>query len=143
MADTPRLIGIVDDEGSLRVALCRLCNVYGLHPRAFASAQLLFDAILDGSRFDCLILDVQMPGAGGLDILQWLQDHGYRIPAVMITGREDDQMRARSFVLGARAYLFKPVEADVLLRAVRDAIESPPDRSGVSPSSRAVSPPGL
>src|SRR5262249_41059566 len=59
-------IAIVDDEEHVRVALRRLCDAYGLHARTFASAQQLLDS-LDDALPHCLILDVQMPGLGGLD----------------------------------------------------------------------------
>jgi FixJ family two-component response regulator len=94
-----------------------------MQARAFPSAQLLFDALLDGNRVDCLILDVHMPEVSGLDVQAWLRDHDLQIPTIMITGREDAQMRARSLALGARAYLCKPMESDVLLRAIESAVD--------------------
>ena len=117
-----RLIGIVDDEASIRVALSRLCSAYGLNPHAYASAQQLFEDLRDGRRPDCLLLDVHMPGMGGLDVQEWLRARSFNIPTIMMTGREDKQLRARALALGASAYLFKPMDGDVLLRAINDAI---------------------
>lgn len=121
--DDSKLIGIVDDEASIRVALTRLCSAYGLIPHAYASAQQLFDDLREGGRVpDCLLLDVHMPGMCGLDVQEWLRARSIRIPTIMMTGREDNQLRARAFALGASAYLFKPVDGDVLLRAISDAM---------------------
>ena len=123
MADSRPLIAIVDDEESVRVALGRLCAAYGLYPRTFATAQQLFES-LDSGHPDCLVLDVQMPGVSGLDAQAWLRDHGINIPAIMITGRHDDGMRARSVAVGAFAFLCKPIDANVLLGAIDTAIRS-------------------
>ena len=118
-----RLIGIVDDEDSVRIALSRLCKAYGMEPCTFATPYQLFEALWNGPRPDCLILDVQMPGFNGLDAQAWLRDKGIGIPTIMITGREDEQMRARALSLGAHAYLCKPMDAQVLLGAIRNAID--------------------
>ena len=121
MTDRRPLIAIVDDEESVRVALRRLCNAYGLEARTFGSAQQLF-ASLDEYRPDCLVLDAEMPECGGLDAQAILRERGTSIPAVVITGRDDDTMRTRSLVAGACAYLYKPVDAEALLDAIRRAI---------------------
>jgi len=117
------VIAIVDDEESVRVALCRLCNAYGLDARSFASVQQLFDS-LPSRQPDCLVLDAHMPGIGGLDAQAWLREQGIRIPAVMITGRDDDSIQSRSQSIGAAACLCKPVDAEVLLGAIHDAIDA-------------------
>jgi FixJ family two-component response regulator len=126
----PLVIGILDDEQSVRVALSRLCKAHGLDPRAFASAQELYDALLSGTLPECLILDVQMPDGGALEVQTWLRARGLNIPAIMITGREDDETRARAHALGARAFFCKPMDGDVLLDAVQTAIAA-----GKSPQS--------
>ncbi len=119
--NTHPLIAIVDDEESVRVALRRLCNAYGLDARTFPSVQQLFES-LDRERPDCLVLDAHMPGFGGLDAQEWLREHGIGIPAVMITGRDNDEIQSRSHSAGASACLCKPVDAEVLLGAIRDAM---------------------
>ncbi len=125
MAGTVPLIAIVDDEESVRVALRRLCRASGLEARAFASAQQLFES-LEHARPDCLVLDVHMPGRNGLETQVWLREHGVHIPAIMITGRQDETMRSRSIAIGACAYLLKPVNAEVLLGAIDNAIRESP-----------------
>jgi len=121
MADTRPLIAIVDDEQSVRVALRRLCSAYGMTPHTFASAEELL-ASLDDLRPDCLILDAHMPGIGGLGAQAWLQERGITIPAVVITGRDDSELRDRSIAGGAFAYLCKPIDADILIGAIQRAV---------------------
>jgi FixJ family two-component response regulator len=126
MAGTRRSIAIVDDEDSVRIALSRLCGAYGWQSSVFASASHLYESLLGGHRPDCLIVDVQMPGFGGLDVQAWLRDHELRIPVILITGREDEQLRAHAIALGAHAYLGKPMDIGVLLGAIRNAIGTNP-----------------
>ena len=121
MPDTRLSIAVVDDEESVRVALRRLCMAYGLDAHAFASAEMLFDS-LDTRHYDCLILDAHMPGFGGLDAHTWLNMSGVRIPSVIITGRDDDEVRARSRAVGASACLCKPIDADLLFATIESAI---------------------
>lgn len=123
MPDTRLSIAVVDDEESVRVALRRLCMAYGIEAHTFATAELLFDS-LDTQRYDCLILDAHMPGFGGLDAQTWLNMSGVRIPSVIITGRDDDEVRARSRAVGASACLCKPIDADLLFATIDRAIAS-------------------
>ena len=123
MADTRPLIAIVDDEQSVRVALHRLCSAYGLKTRTFASAEEML-ASLDGLRPDCLVLDAHMPGIGGLGAQAWLRERGITIPAVVITGRDDPELRDRSIAGGAVAYLCKPIDADALIGAIERAVHA-------------------
>ena len=63
-----------------------------------------------------------MPGFGGLDAQPWLNMCGIRIPSVIITGRDDDEVRARSRAVGASACLCKPIDADVLFETIARAV---------------------
>jgi FixJ family two-component response regulator len=123
MPDTRLSIAVVDDEESVRVALRRLCTAYGLDAHTFATVEMLFDS-LDTRRYDCLILDAHMPGFGGLDAQTWLNMCGVRIPSVIITGRDDDEVRARSRAVGASACLCKPIDADLLFSTIERAVEA-------------------
>ncbi len=121
MPSAPPIVAIVDDEEPVRVALRRLCGASGLAPRTFSCAQQLFESLNDDVP-DCLILDAQMPGGGGVETHARLLERGIHIPVIMITGREDGELRAQSILAGARAYLCKPIDADLLLTAIRHAL---------------------
>jgi FixJ family two-component response regulator len=114
------MVAIVDDEEHVRVALRRLCAAWGLEARAFASAPELLES-LTATLPDCLVLDVHMPGVTGLDALAWMRARGTRIPAIVITGRDDEEVRIRATAVGAAAYLCKPIDPEVLLDAIADA----------------------
>ena len=125
MANTPLLVAIVDDDEAVRVSLRRLCSAYGHTPRTFASVRQLLDS-MEGRRPDCLILDAQMPELGAIEAQEQLRERGIDIPAIIITGRDDEELRARSLSSGATAFLCKPIDADVLMTAIDEAINRLP-----------------
>ena len=129
MADTRPLIAIVDDEHSVRVALHRLCSAYGMGTCTFASAEELL-AALEDRRPDCLVLDAHMPGIGGLAVQTSLRERGIDIPAVIITGRDDHELRTRFIAGGAFGYLCKPIDADALIGAIQHAIAAADTAAG-------------
>jgi len=131
MSRTRPLIAIVDDEASVRKALRRLCHASGMDAETFESAHHLLES-LRLRLPDCVILDVHMPGMGGLDASAQIAQRGLRVPSIMITGRDDAETRERSFALGARAYFCKPVDADLLLGAIAEAVARAPRAEGNS-----------
>jgi two-component system, LuxR family, response regulator FixJ len=116
------LIGIVDDDTSVRNALRRFCNVHKLRVHAFMSGQMLFDSILAGVVPDCLLLDFEMPDVSGIDVQTWLLKRQISIPVIMITGHEDERIKARSLALGAHDVLYKPLDLHRLLHTIKDAL---------------------
>ena len=115
------LVVIVDDDSSVREALAELISSAGYEPVCFASTrQLLDDHSLDGP--GCLILDVRMPGASGLDLQQQLAQNGNRKPIVFLTGHGDIPMTVQAMKAGAVDFLTKPVRDQTLLDAVVAAI---------------------
>jgi FixJ family two-component response regulator len=111
------LVVIVDDDSSVRDALVELIQSAGFRPIAFASTRELLDAdILD--RPGCLILDVRMPGASGLDLQQHLARNGNAKPIIFLTGHGDIPMTVQAMKAGAVDFLTKPVRDQTLLDAV-------------------------
>jgi FixJ family two-component response regulator len=116
------LIIIVDDDASVREALSELILSVGFQPVSFASTRELLDAdILD--RPGCLILDVRMPGASGLELQRHLAKGGNTKPIVFLTGHGDIQMTVQAMKAGAVDFLTKPVRDQTLLDAVTAAIQ--------------------
>jgi two-component system, LuxR family, response regulator FixJ len=70
----------------------------------------------------CLVLDLRMPGMGGLGLLRRLAESGARIPVIILTAHGDDDMRQRSLQAGATVFLEKPVRGPALLQAIRSAL---------------------
>jgi two-component system response regulator FixJ len=109
----------VDDDESIRRSLARLFRSVHLSAETFASAQ----SYLDREPYDgpsCLVLDVQMPGQGGLELQQQLADREAQI--VFLTGQGDIPMCADAMKAGAIDFLTKPVDEEDLLRAVHRAL---------------------
>jgi two-component system, LuxR family, response regulator FixJ len=117
----PDLISIVDDDESVRQALDALLRAAGLRVRSFASAEafLLSEAAPATS---CLILDLRLPGMTGLTLQHWLVRQQLRLPVIVLSGHGDDQSRARALSSGAVEFFSKPVDAEVLLRAVASVV---------------------
>jgi FixJ family two-component response regulator len=70
----------------------------------------------------CLILDVWLHGMIGVELLEYLAATGSTLPAVLITGRDDLQMRMRAMQAGAVAYLRKPLDGQEFLQALQEAL---------------------
>ena len=123
IANTDRpLVLIVDDDEEIRFALRELLLSVGLDACCFGSTQELLCADLP-ERPGCLILDVRMPGASGLDLQQQLVLNGNTRPIVFLTGHGDIAMTVQAMKAGAVDFLTKPVRDQALLDAVTAAIE--------------------
>ena len=117
-----RLISVVDDEESVREAMRSLLRSAGYRVRVFGSAENLFDSGALGETA-CLILDVRMPGTGGLELQEQLNRGGSRIPIIFITAHADDPTEMRARAAGAVGMLRKPFAANDMLRAVETALK--------------------
>ncbi|MGY4496932.1 FixJ family two-component response regulator [Bradyrhizobium sp. GM24.11] len=116
------LVLIVDDDEEVRFALRELLLSVGVHACCFGSTQELLHADLP-ERPGCLILDVRMPGASGLDLQQHLIANGNTRPIIFLTGHGDVAMTVQAMKAGAVDFLTKPVRDQALLDAVTAAIE--------------------
>ena len=120
---TDRMIAVVDDDESVRSATVDLLLSLGFACEAFESAEayLKSDA---GNRMSCLILDVRMPGLGGLELQQLLTDQGRPVPIIFITSFPSGRVRRQAIKGGAICYLPKPYSDDELLRCIRLAFKT-------------------
>lgn len=119
-ADEPIVI-IVDDDASVREALTELVVSTGLEAVCYASTQAFLD-VGAPDRPCCLIVDVRMPGASGLDLQEQLGRTGDPRPIVFLTGYGDIPMTVQAMKAGAIDFLTKPVRDQTLLDAVHTAI---------------------
>jgi FixJ family two-component response regulator len=115
-----RLVAIVDDDASVRQSARRLIRALGYRAEAFGSAEE-FLASDQAMKTACLILDVRMPRVDGLELQRRLA--GNAIPIVFITARASEEEELRALQAGAVAFLRKPVDKDVLLRALGAVLE--------------------
>jgi FixJ family two-component response regulator len=118
---TPATVFVFDDDESVREAVTSLFRSMGLTTVSFASAEeYLSSGDLDGT--SCLVLDVQMPGIGGLKLQSQLAAAGRHIPIVFVMGYPDEGVRARALQSGAVCFLAKPFKEDDLLSGLRSAL---------------------
>lgn len=119
-SDTP-VVFVIDDDKSVRDSLEDLLASLGLRAMTFPSAQ----AFIQTERPDapcCLVLDVRMPGLGGLDFQQEMARTNIDIPIVFITAHGDIPMSVRAMKAGAVEFLTKPFREQELLDAINQGI---------------------
>jgi FixJ family two-component response regulator len=126
IVDTPeRRIAIVDDDPSLCRALTRLLRLNGFAVDTFTTGEEFLESLAEKIP-SCLILDLQMPGLTGFDVLGRLSAASQSIPVVTITGFDSAAARERALGGGAAIYLRKPVGEEVLLEAIERCITAEP-----------------
>ena len=113
------LVHVIDDDEAVRESLAALLFASGFETETYDSAEDFLARAPDHR--GCLLLDVNMPGMNGLDLLQHLADLGRRTAAVVLTANPDGWLRQRARQLGAAAFLTKPATETDLLHAIADA----------------------
>ena len=122
MSQATPIVFVVDDDISIRESLELLIRCEGWQPQLFATAQefLALPRVLAPS---CLILDVSLPGLNGLDLQKQVAVERTEMPIIFITGYGDVPMTVRAMKAGAQEFLTKPFSDEVLLAAIRQALE--------------------
>ena len=122
MSHATPIVFVVDDDISVRESLELLIRFAGWQPETFASAQefLSRPRVLAPS---CLVLDVTLPDLNGLDLQKRIAADRIDMPIIFITGHGDVPMTVQAMKAGAVEFLTKPFSDDVLLNAIRHAIE--------------------
>lgn len=116
------VVFVVDDDVSVRESLELLIRCEGWTPKTFASAEDFLSHPRSGAP-GCLILDVSLPELGGLDLQKRIAGDQNDMPIIFITGHGDVPMTVKAMKAGAVEFLTKPFNDEVLLSAVRHAIE--------------------
>src|SRR4051794_12512206 len=120
--EAQKMVLVVDDDESLRVALTYLFQSMNLPVKVFAStAELLSSKLPDV--VSCLVLDIRLPGVSGLDFQDALAKTGIRIPIVFMTGHGDVPMSVKAMKAGAIDFLPKPFRDQDMLDAVTRALD--------------------
>lgn len=124
---TNRVVVAVDDDVRVRESVALLSESAGLEVEVFPSAEdMLSSGVL--VRAGCLITDVRMPGMDGLELQRRARLAYPKLPVILISAHVDEAVRQRSLSAGAFEFLYKPFDADELLRAIKKALEQTPDR---------------
>ena len=122
MSHAPPIVFVVDDDVSVRKSLELLIDSAGWKPETFASAQEFLSSprVLAPS---CLVLDVSLPDLNGLELQKRIAGDRSDMPIIFISGYGDVPMTVQAMKAGAVEFLTKPFGDDVLLSAIRHAIE--------------------
>lgn len=120
-ANTRARVLVVDDEIEVRRGLQRLITRFGYSVRSAASAEEA-DDWLGQERFDVCLLDIELPRMKGVEFLSWALSRDPEMAVIMLTGLDLPEVAIECLDNGARTYLVKPVEAEFLKLAVRDAV---------------------
>jgi FixJ family two-component response regulator len=113
---------VVDDDVSIRESLELLISNAGWQPETYESAQEFLSrprAVVPS----CLVLDISLPGLNGLELQKRIVADRIDIPIIFITGASDVPMTVQAMKAGAVEFLTKPFSDEVLLSAIRQAIE--------------------
>ena len=115
-------IAVIDNDESIRRAMQRLLRSSGYAVETFSSAEEFLEChAVDHT--DCLLVDVRLAGASGLQLQQSLIDADRQISIVFITSHQDEQSRQTALQAGAIDFLCKPFDTDKLLESIQRALK--------------------
>jgi FixJ family two-component response regulator len=120
-ADEP-IVYVVDDDPGMRQSTTLLLQSAGLSCAAYASAGDFLGAY-QPRRAGCLILDLQLPGMGGIDLVEELRTRGMALPVLIVSGTGTIHMAVKGMKLGVLDFLEKPADPQTLLTKVRAALD--------------------
>jgi RNA polymerase sigma factor (sigma-70 family) len=131
-ADARGLVFVIDDDESVRRGLDRLLRSDGLDVKCFSSPKEFVAGPLS-DRLACVILDLRLPGASGLEVQETLARAGCELPIIFISGYADVRSSVRALKAGAVDFLQKPVGDQTLLDTIHETL----DRARVARRERA------
>ncbi|WP_298225498.1 response regulator FixJ [Acidocella sp.] len=120
MADP--VIHVIDDDEAVRQALAFLLATSGYPVRIYGSAGAFLDA-MTAPQFGCVLTDVRMPGMSGLDLQRELVVRRILLPVIVMTGHGDIALAVEAMKAGAVDFIEKPFSDDVILGAIRTAMD--------------------
>ena len=116
-----KIVFVVDDDAAVRQGLRFMLRAAGYCVEAFPSARSFLEDY-DPRRGGCLLLDIQMPQIGGLELQQRLNIRGWRIPVIFITGHGTVPLAIAAMKAGAFDFIEKPLHEAVLLDSIERAL---------------------
>src|SRR5258705_2137600 len=114
---------VIDDDPAVRRGLTRLLEVCGYRVETYGSPR---EFLRQGAHhhFDCILLDVRMPGLTGFELYDRLNSSGSSVPVIFITGHADAEIAGHATRSGSVTVLIKPFDEDALFAAIRAATRS-------------------
>ena len=117
---SPGTVLVVDDDDAVRSALKFALEAEGFQVRVFGTAEALL-AEPKPAGASCLVLDYRMPSIDGLQLFEILQARGWDVPAILITGRANRQLRDMAARIGIERVLEKPLSDGALVEGIRES----------------------
>jgi RNA polymerase sigma factor (sigma-70 family) len=112
---------VIDDDASVRDSINLILSLKGMRTQLFSSAEDFLEAYRPAWR-GCILTDLQMPGMSGLDLQQALHERGVLLPVVVLTAHGDVPTTRVAMKGGAFDFLEKPINDEVLLDVLKNAI---------------------
>jgi FixJ family two-component response regulator len=122
MAISGHCLYVIDDDPSVRKALQRLLQLNNLKAEVFASAEEFLAKHLPPDLAGCLLVDIRMPGMGGLELQQALVAKRLNLPIIFITGFGTVPMTVQAMKNGAFDFIEKPFDTQMLMSCVGNAL---------------------
>jgi FixJ family two-component response regulator len=117
----PKMVAVVEDDESYRLAMQRLLKSAGFSVQSFTCAEEFLNSGRQ-QETGCLIADIRMPGMSGLDLQAKLNADHCPIPTIFVTAHGEEKMRLQAMRGGAVKFLAKPFDGAELLEGVRTAL---------------------
>lgn len=131
MSNGEQVVYVVDDDQGMLDSTVWLLESVGLKALPFTSGRAFLDAC-DASLDACVLLDVRMPGMGGLNVQEEMRNRGLDLPVIFVSGHADVPIVVRAFKAGARDFIEKPYNEQLLLDSVQQALGSFDQRRAAS-----------
>jgi len=132
MPAAPVQLYLIDDEASVCRAYARLARSARMHSQSFSSVEAFLAAEVNDTNA-CVICDLRMPGASGVELPGLLARAGRRLPVILVTAHDTPETRELAQRGGAAAYFRKPVDDQALLDAIAWAVSGSRASPGAAP----------
>ncbi|MBN1578100.1 MAG: response regulator [Chitinispirillaceae bacterium] len=118
LPDELKKIMIIDDDIAVTNYLMIFLMQTGRFKIKVVNDSLIVPSLLEAQKFDVLLLDMDMPGLDGIDILKRIREKQLNLPVIVLTGMSDAELAVKAMKCGAFDYLIKPVEEERLLEVI-------------------------
>lgn len=118
-----QVVHVIDDDADVRQSLAFLLSTAGIAVQVHESA-IAFLQALPQVEVGCIVTDVRMPGMDGLELQRRLRADKYAIPVIVMTGHGDIALAVEAMKAGAVDFIEKPFDDEVLIRAIKSALDS-------------------
>jgi two-component system, LuxR family, response regulator FixJ len=115
------IVHVIDDDEAARDSLAFMLGTAKIDVKTYESATA-FLAVVSNVKSGCIITDVRMPDISGIDLLRRLKELAIDVPVIVVTGHGDVPLAVEAMKIGAAEFLEKPFDDEVLLNAVRSAL---------------------